>query len=192
MRIGIYGGSFNPIHIGHTHLAQAMVAHGIVDELWLLVSPLNPLKQGVSTDIAEYEHRLNMALLAVERLDGVKVSDFERHLPIPSYTINTLHELSKAYPQHEFSLVIGADNWERFPHWYRAEEIIDTYNIYIYRRPNVVIDETSLPPTVRMVDTPLYDVSSTQIREAVKKGESLTPYVDSRVEQYIKANGLYL
>ena len=191
MRIGIYGGSFNPIHKGHTNLAQAMVAQGVVDELWLLVSPLNPLKQGVSMDIADYEHRLNMAFLAVEGFDGVKASDFERHLPIPSYTINTLHELSNAYPQHQFSLVIGADNWERFPHWYHADEIIYTYNIYIYRRPNTIIDETSLPATVQMVDTPLYDISSTQIREAIKKGKNVIDWIDDKVYNYIKTNGLY-
>ena len=192
MRIGIYGGSFNPIHNGHTHLAQALVEQGIVDELWLLVSPLNPLKQDVSTDIAEYGHRLNMASLATQSIKGVKVSDFERHLPIPSYTINTLHALSEAYPQHTFSLVIGADNWERFPRWYHSEEIISTYNIYIYRRPDCHIDETSLPPTVMLVDTPLYDISSTKIREAVRRNESLTAYVDYRVGQYIKENRLYL
>ena len=191
MRIGIYGGSFNPIHKGHTNLAQAMVAQGVVDELWLLVSPLNPLKQGVSMDIADYEHRLNMAFLAVEGFDGVKASDFERHLPIPSYTINTLHELSNAYPQHQFSLVIGADNWERFPHWYHADEIIYTYNIHIYRRPNTIIDETSLPATVQMVDTPLYDISSTQIREAIKKGKDVIDWIDDKVYNYIKTNGLY-
>ena len=191
MRIGIYGGSFNPIHQGHTRLAQAMVSQGIVDELWLLVSPLNPLKQGVSADIAEYKHRLNMALLATEGVDGVKVSDFERHLPIPSYTINTLHELSKAYPQHDFSLVIGADNWERFPRWYHAEEIIDTYNIYIYRRTGCTIDTASLPPTVHLVNTPMYDISSTQIRDAIQKGKDATMWIDHKVYNYIKTNGLY-
>lgn len=191
MRVGIYGGSFNPIHKGHTHLAQAMMEQNLVDELWLLVSPLNPLKQDVSTDIAEYEHRLNMAHLATKGLSGVKVSDFERHLPVPSYTINTLHALSKAFPQHSFSLVIGADNWERFPHWYHAKEIVETYSIYIYRRPDCFVDETSLPPTVKVVDAPLYDISSTQIREAVRQKESLSPYVDCRVEQYIKDNRLY-
>ena len=135
MRIGIYGGSFNPIHKGHTELAASIVQQGLVDELWLLVSPLNPLKQGETSDIAEYEHRLSMARLATEDIEGVKVSDFEKNLPLPSYTITTLGELHKAYPEHEFLLVIGADNWERFPRWYHAQEIIDTYSILIYRRP---------------------------------------------------------
>ena len=109
MRIGIYGGSFNPIHKGHTELAASIVQQGLVDELWLLVSPLNPLKQGETSDIAEYEHRLSMARLATEDIEGVKVSDFEKNLPLPSYTITTLGELHKAYPEHEFVLVIGAE-----------------------------------------------------------------------------------
>ena len=191
MRIGIYGGSFNPIHKGHTELAASIVQQGLVDELWLLVSPLNPLKSGGVSDIAEYEHRLQMALLATEGIDGVKVSDFERHLPLPSYTITTLGELRKAYPEHEFVLVIGADNWEQFPHWYHAQEIIDTYSILIYRRPGSKLDETVLPSSVQVVDTPLYDVSSTQIRDSVKKGRMMRRWLDARVARYIKKHQLY-
>jgi nicotinate-nucleotide adenylyltransferase len=191
MRIGIYGGSFNPIHRGHTELAASIVRQGLVDELWLLVSPLNPLKRDAASDIAEYEHRLNMALLATEGIEGVKVSDFERHLPIPSYTITTLGELRKAYPAHEFVLVIGADNWERFPRWYHAQEIIDTYSILIYRRPGCEMDETLLPPSVQVVDTPLYDISSTEIRESVKKGRMPLKWVDRKVATYIRVHHLY-
>ena len=192
MRIGIYGGSFNPIHKGHTQLAAFIVAQGLVDELWLLVSPLNPLKSGEVSNIAEYEHRLKMAELATEGIEGVNVSDFERHLPLPSYTINTLGELQKAYPEHEFVLVIGADNWERFPRWYHADEIIEKYRILIYRRPGCELDETALPASVQVVDTPLYDVSSTQIRESVKKGRMMRRWLDEKVARYIKRNHLYL
>lgn len=191
MRIGIYGGSFNPIHKGHTELAASIVQQGLVDELWLLVSPLNPLKQGETSDMAEYEHRLNMARLATEGIEGVKVSDFERHLPIPSYTITTLGELRKAYPAHEFVLVIGADNWERFPRWYHAREIIRSYPILIYRRPGCAMDETTLPPSVQMADTPLYDISSTEIRESVKKGRMPLKWVDRKVATYIRVHHLY-
>lgn len=191
MRIGIYGGSFNPIHKGHTELAASIVQQGLVDELWLLVSPLNPLKQGETSDIAEYEHRLSMARLATEDIEGVKVSDFEKNLPLPSYTITTLGELHKAYPEHEFLLVIGADNWERFPRWYHAQEIIDTYSILIYRRPGCEMDETLLPPSVQVVDTPLYDISSTEIRESVKKGRMLLKWVDRKVATYISVHHLY-
>ena len=191
MRIGIYGGSFNPIHKGHTELAASIVQQGLVDELWLLVSPLNPLKQGETSDIAEYEHRLSMARLATEDIEGVKVSDFEKNLPLPSYTITTLGELRKAYPEHEFVLVIGADNWERFPRWYHAQEIIDTYSILIYRRPGCEMDETLLPPSVQVVDTPLYDISSTEIRESVKKGRMPLKWVDRKVATYISVHHLY-
>ena len=191
MRIGIYGGSFNPIHRGHTELAASIVRQGLVDELWLLVSPLNPLKRDAASDMAEYEHRLNMARLATEGIEGVKVSDFERHLPIPSYTITTLGALCNAYPEHEFVLVIGADNWERFPRWYHAQEIIDTYSILIYRRPGCEMDETLLPPSVQVVDTPLYDISSTEIRESVKKGRMPLKWVDRKVATYIRVHHLY-
>lgn len=191
MRIGIYGGSFNPIHRGHTELAASIVRQGLVDELWLLVSPLNPLKRDAASDMAEYEHRLNMARLATEGIEGVKVSDFERHLPIPSYTITTLGALCNAYPAHEFVLVIGADNWERFPRWYHAQEIIDTYSILIYRRPGCEMDETLLPPSVQVVDTPLYDISSTEIRESVKKGRMPLKWVDRKVATYIRVHHLY-
>lgn len=191
MRIGIYGGSFNPIHKGHTELAASIVQQGLVDELWLLVSPLNPLKQGETSDIAEYEHRLSMARLATEDIEGVKVSDFEKNLPLPSYTITTLGELRKAYPEHEFVLVIGADNWDRFPRWYHAQEIIDTYSILIYRRPGCEMDETLLPLSVQVVDTPLYDISSTEIRESVKKGRMPLKWVDRKVATYISVHHLY-
>ena len=191
MRIGIYGGSFNPIHKGHTELAASIVQQGLVDELWLLVSPLNPLKQGETSDIAEYEHRLSMARLATEDIEGVKVSDFEKNLPLPSYTITTLGERHKAYPEHEFLLVIGADNWERFPRWYHAQEIIDTYSILIYRRPGCEMDETLLPLSVQVVDTPLYDISSTEIRESVKKGRMPLKWVDRKVATYIRVHHLY-
>ena len=192
MRIGIYGGSFNPIHKGHTALARAIVQQGCVDELWMLVSPLNPLKQDETTDIAEYAHRLRMAELATEGIDGVRVSDFESHLPIPSYMVTTLGELDKAYPEHEFVLVIGADNWERFPRWYHADEILANYPILIYRRPGCTIDETSLPPTVQVVTTPLYDISSTDIRTSARRGRLLRRWLDPKVANYIKRHKLYL
>ena len=191
MRIGIYGGSFNPIHKGHTELAASIVQQGLVDELWLLVSPLNPLKSGEVSDIAEYGHRLRMAQLATEGIEGVKVSDFERHLPVPSYTVTTLGELRKAYPEHEFTLVIGADNWEQFPRWYRADEIIEKYRVLIYRRPGCEIEETSLPASVHVVDTPLFDISSTQIRTSIADGMPLTKWVDRKVLTYIKRHHLY-
>lgn len=190
MRIGLYGGSFNPIHKGHTSLAQSLVDQGLVDEVWLLVSPLNPLKQ-MSGDIAAYEHRLRMAELACKGHKGLRVSDFESHLPVPSYTITTLDALAATYPQHTFSLVIGADNWDSFHRWYKADEIIANYTILVYNRPGYPLDEANLPPSVKVVNTPLYDISSTQIREAIKKGERPTDWLSPKVLRYISESKIY-
>lgn len=184
MRIGIYGGSYNPIHRGHTELAQALVRQQLVDEVWLLVSPLNPLKQEDTSEIAPYAHRLRMAEIATEGIPGVRVSDFESHLPIPSYTVHTLAELEKAYPQHQFTLVIGADNWQRFGHWYQSDVIRARYPILVYRRPGYDVD-------VEAVDTPLYDISSTQLREAIRNGGDTSQWLDGRVRAYIDEHGLY-
>lgn len=192
MTIGLYGGSFNPIHKGHTSLAQSLVDQGLVDEVWLLVSPLNPLKQ-TSGDIAAYEHRLRMAELACKGHKRLRVSDFESHLPIPSYTITTLDAIATTYPQHTFSLVIGADNWQGFSKWYKSDEIIDRYPILVYNRPGFSLDESasSFPPTVKVVDTPLYDISSTELRNSLRQGDNPTQWLAPEVLEYIKENGLY-
>ena len=191
MKIAIYGGSFNPIHLGHINLAHSLIKQGLVDEVWLMVSPQNPLKRNDSTseslDISEYTHRLKMAKLACKGIAGIWVSDFESHLPVPSYTITTLTELSATYPQHQFCLVIGADNWERFGRWYKSEEIIENYPLMVYRRPGceIVVPE-KLSERVSVVETPLYDVSSTEIRNH-QKTDMLTP----SVLKYIRKNHLY-
>ena len=183
MRIGIYGGTFNPIHIGHTSLAQSLIEQRLVDEVWLMVSPQNPMKQPSADD---YNHRVNMAIIATQGMPHVQVSDFERNLPLPSYTITTLNRLSLNYPQHQFTLIIGADNWQRFNHWYHADEIQRRYPILIYKRPGYDIDPQSLPPTINIVDTPLYDVSSTEIRNH-KKLKMINP----DVLKYIRTHHLY-
>ena len=190
MTIGLYGGSFNPIHKGHTSLAQSLADQGLVDEVWLRVSPLNPLKQ-TSGDIAAYEHRLRMAELACKEHKGLHVSDFESHLPIPSYTITTLDAIAATYPQHTFCLVVGADNWDSFHRWYKADEIIANYTILVYNRPGYPLDEANLPPSVKVVNTPLYDISSTQIREAIKKGERPTDWLSPKVLRYISESRIY-
>ena len=126
---GIYGGSFNPIHEGHISLAKALAESGLVDEMWLLVSPQNPFK--VNADLLDDEERLRLARLAVADVQGVEVCDREFSLPRPSYMYNTLRALSKEHPDREFVLVIGADNWERFPDWYRSKAILSQYRINV-------------------------------------------------------------
>ena len=191
MRIGLYGGSYNPIHIGHTSLAQSLVEQGLVDEVWLLVSPLNPLKQDTQNEFADYADRLRMAELATKDCKSICVSDYENHLPRPSYMINTLRSLASDFPQHSFCLVIGADNWESFHRWYKADEIIANYTILVYNRPGYPLDEANLPSSVKVVNTPLYDISSTQIREALRQGKRPTQFVAPEVLDYIQEHGLY-
>lgn len=191
MKIGIYGGSFNPIHKGHTSLASAILTQGLVDELWLMVSPLNPLKRGREGEIAEYGHRVRMAEIAAEGVKGLRVSDFESRLPVPSYMYNTLDRLRHEYEGKEFVLVIGADNWRDFHRWYRAEDILKEYGVLVYRRPGFEMDEEELPESVKVVDTDLYDVSSTQIRETIRNGESAEEWLEKGVSAYIEKYGLY-
>ena len=188
MTVGLYGGSFNPIHTGHTQLASWLVEHRIVDELWLLVSPQNPLK--VNASLLDDRQRLHLAHLAVEGLRGVRVSDFEFRLPRPSYMVHTLAALRLTYPDRDFVLVIGADNWHRFPQWYHADEIMRHHRILIYPREGFPIDEAALPHGVTLLQTPLYDISSTQIRDAIAHNPAYNGFgLNPRVWAEIKAKG---
>lgn len=169
MRIGIFGGSFNPIHTGHTRLGRDLCRRGLVDEIWFLVSPLNPFKQGDKSLLPDID-RLRLVQLATQNVPGLQASDFEMRLPRPSYMIHTLTQLRKTYLQHTFVLIIGADNWLRFSQWKDSEEILRLHDIIIYPRPGYDIDESTLPSRVHLFPTPMYDISSTQIRQAIAKG----------------------
>lgn len=132
-RTGIYGGSFNPIHNGHVSLARHLIGQGLVDEVWLVVSPQNPFKADAS--LLDEQCRLSLARLAVEHEPGIEVSDVEFALPRPSFMSSTLRTLSARYPQREFSLIIGADNWVRFPQWHEARWIMEHYPLIVFPRP---------------------------------------------------------
>ena len=190
MTIGIYGGSFNPIHQGHLALGRWLVRHGCVDELWFMVSPHNPLKPAAS--LLDDRARLRLARLAAGRSKGLRVSDFEHHLPRPSFMVDTLAALRKEYPEREFALIIGADNWLDFPRWHQPDDILRHHRIIVYPRPGYPLDAASLPPSVTLVATPLLDISSTQIRHAIAtdpayNGAGLHP----RVWKEIQARGYY-
>ena len=187
-RTGIYGGSFNPIHQGHISLAKALAESSLVDEMWLLVSPQNPFK--ANANLLDDEKRLRLTRLAVSDVPGVEVCDREFFLPRPSYMFNTLTALSREHPDREFVLIIGADNWERFPDWYRSSDILAAYRVIIYPRPGFVLPD--VPQGVTIADTPLLDISSTAIRRRIANdpdydGEGLPP----AVWKEIKATGLY-
>ena len=184
---GIYGGSFNPIHDGHVRLAKALAESSLVDEMWLLVSPQNPFKK--NQKLLDDDARLQMAKLAVRGIPNLMVSDYEFHLPRPSYMVNTLAHLRQDFPEREFVLIIGADNWERFPMWYKSEEILAHHRLIVYPRPGFELKD--IPADVTIADTPLIDISSTEIRAQIKDpdyhGEGLSP----AVWKEIKKKGYY-
>lgn len=177
IRTGIYGGTFNPIHQGHIALSCSLLQSGLLDELWLLVSPQNPFK--VNQELLPDEARLQLARLAAKGVEGLSVSDYEFRLPKPSYMVNTLASLRKDYPEREFILVIGADNWEAFHLWHEPDEILCHHRVIVYPRPGCRIG--NVPDGVIIADTPLLDISSTSIRQKIGqpgyKGEGLCPEV---------------
>lgn len=188
IRTGIFGGSFNPIHKGHTNLAKAILQQGLTDEVWLMVSPQNPLKQ--QHELLPEQARLHLARLAVKDLPGITACDFEFQLPRPSYTWQTLRALRATYPNRDFSLIIGADNWHIFPQWAHHEELL-TYNIIMYPREGYPVDSHLLPPNVQMVEAPLFPYSSTQIRQAIQQKDDVREMICPDVLQEIRAKGYF-
>jgi nicotinate-nucleotide adenylyltransferase len=186
MRTCLFGGSFNPIHLGHTALARQLLDLGLADEVWLMVSPQNPLK---SRDVLLPDvQRLQMVCLAVASEPGIRVCDYEFLMPRPSYMYYTLQSLQRSYPQREFSLLIGGDNWLHFDCWYHYTDILSDHTIYVYPRSTFSIDETLLPSTVHVLHCPLLDISSTDIRQRICAHQSLGGLVHPSVEKYIKEN----
>ena len=169
MRIGIYGGSFNPVHFGHVGLAKWVIEHTDLDELWLLVSPNNPLKPAGM--LAPEEERLAAVREAIKDIPGLKASDFEFSLPRPSYTANTLRALQKAYPEHEFTLVIGEDNLAIFTQWREYEYILENFRVFVYPRKSEIRNHqspiTNAKNIIFLASAPLFDISSTAIRSSL-------------------------
>jgi nicotinate-nucleotide adenylyltransferase len=191
-RIGLFGGSFNPIHLGHTALAAYICEQGLVDEVWLLVSPQNPLKQDLT--LLDENERLHMARLAVAPYPMLKACDFEFTLPRPSYTYHTLQALRKAYPDCEFSLIIGEDNWNNFHRWYRGEDIARETPIIIYPREveGKESSTNSLRPMANGQQSPkLLPYSSTEVRDLIASGHDASHMLHPDVAQYIKERQFY-
>ena len=184
MRIAIFSGSFNPIHNGHLAIAREVLAQGATDELWFLVSPQNPFKKDL--DLLPETDRLMMVKLAIENEKGMKASDFEFHLTRPTYTIHTLEKLRENYPEHQFRLLIGGDNLAVFHKWFEYKRIIDEFGLIVYPRPE--FDTESLPvfPNTTIISAPLIDLSATEIRKKLVKGESITDMVPEKVAMFLK------
>ncbi len=171
IRTGIFGGTFNPIHIGHLALANYLCEFTSLDELWFMVSPQNPLK-GESSFLTD-KQRLNLVETAIKGYARFHVSDFEFSLPRPSYTIHTIDELKKAYPDREFILIMGADNWQLVNRWKDSGRLIQENEIWVYPRPGYHIDESTFPATAKFIDAPLLDISSTFIRKAIEERKDI-------------------
>ena len=172
-KIGIYGGSFNPVHFGHVGLAKWVIENTDLDELWLMVSPLNPLKAGRTSNsesdlTSNFRQRLMAVKEAVKDIPNVKASDFEFSLPRPSYTANTLRALQAAYPDCEFTLVIGEDNLAIFTQWREYEYILRTFRIFVYPRKGAITNHqlpiTNAKNLLFLAEAPYFDISSTQLR----------------------------
>ena len=183
---GIFGGSFNPIHMGHIGLARDILRLTHLREVWFLVSPLNPFKQQASDLIAD-RLRFDMVRRALAQEPGLVASDYEFGLPRPSYTWQTLSHLREDYPERLFTLIIGADNWLAFDRWAHPDDILRHHPVIVYPREGCPIDRASLPPRVTLVDTGLYPVSSTAVRHRVAHGLSVDglvpPAIIPMVEQ---------
>lgn len=188
MKIGIFGGSFNPIHSGHAILLNHLSQSGIFDEIWIMVNRLNPLKE--KQTLTSESHRLEMARLVASKLKNVKVSDIEMTLPEPSYTYHTLEFLKNNFPQDTFSILIGSDNWEIFDRWYKSKEILENHQVFIYPRGGYEIKKTGRPQRF-LENCPVTEISSSKIRDMVKKCQNITFLVPDDVKTYITINNLY-
>ncbi len=191
MKIGLYFGTFNPIHVGHMIIANHMAENSDLDQVWMVVTPHNPLKKK-NTLLDDY-HRLQMVHLATEDFPKIKPSDIEFKLSQPNYTVNTLAHLQDKFPDHEFSLIMGEDNLKSLHKWKNYEAILENHKIYVY--PRISSEEENLElkshPKVHVIDAPIVEISSTFIRNNIKKGKNIQPLLPSKVWEYIDHNNFY-
>ena len=194
-KIGLYFGSFNPVHIGHMAIAGYMTGFTGLDQVWFVVSPHNPLKKK-ETLLADH-HRLYMTQLAIGDNDRLRVSDIELKLPVPSYTIDTLTYLREKYPKNEFCLVMGEDNLFTLHKWKNAGELVKKYPIYVYPRPytekpsSILLDQVLAAADIHHVDAPLMEISGTFIRNGIKNGKDMSYFLPAPVWKYIKEMHFY-
>jgi nicotinate-nucleotide adenylyltransferase len=188
MHIGLFFGSFNPIHVGHMVLANFMASFTDLEQVWFVVSPHNPLKEKAS--LLNQNQRLHMVNLAIGDNDNLKSSNIEFELSQPSYTINTLAHLKEKFPKHQFSLIMGEDNLESFTKWKNYEEILKNHQLYVYPRPNCN-SKLKNHPSVIMTDAPLMEISSTMIRTAIKDKKDVSFFVPQAVWQYLNEMHFY-
>jgi len=188
--IALFFGSFNPIHTGHTQLAEYLIDNNLFDEIWFVVSPCNPLKN--QTDLLDEYLRLDMLVAAIAGNRHFRACDIEFELPVPSYTIDTLHALTDEYPEYQFTLLIGSDNALVFDKWKNPLQILSEYPVCVYPRRGYDFNEVAdLYPEMKLLNSPFYNISSTHIRAMLAQKKDVTQWLHPSVYQYIIENNLY-
>jgi nicotinate-nucleotide adenylyltransferase len=187
IRTALLGGTFNPLHNGHLAIARCVLEQGLADEVWLLVTPCNPWKK--DQKLLDDRLRYDMVTEAVNDIPCIMASDYEFNLPKPSYTANTLRRISADYPDREFILTIGADNWVKFDNWREADFILNNYRIIVY--PRTGYETAAMPDGVALLKCPLVNLSSTDIRNRAAKGEPINEMVPASVARTIQVLNLY-
>jgi nicotinate-nucleotide adenylyltransferase len=188
MKIGLYFGSFNPVHVGHLVIANHIINYTNINQVWFIVSPQNPFKTSASL-LNEY-HRLHLVNLAIEGETKLKASNVEFKLPKPSYTVDTLTYLKEKYPDFEFSIIMGSDGFKNLDKWKNYKVLINNHHFYIYKRPDFEVEET-LGATITVLNAPLLDISSTTIRTMIKEKKSIRFLVPDVVKEEIERNAYY-
>lgn len=189
MKIGLFFGSFNPVHVGHMIIAKHMVQHTDMDQVWMVVSPQNPLKN--KSSLAKDQDRYHLVQLAIGDNTDLKASNIEFQLPVPSYTVDTLIYLKEKYPTKTFSLIMGGDNLASLEKWKNYEILLSDYDIHVYQRPNYDLGKYENHPRVHVVHAPMLDISATFIRETIKAGLSIQYLVPDVVYEYIHTYNMY-
>ena len=188
MKIGLYFGSFNPVHVAHLIIANHLLNETGLDRIWFVVTPQNPFKPAQHL-LNEY-HRLHLVQLATQDDNRIRVSDIEFSLPKPSYTVNTLAYLVEKYPEHKFCMVMGSDSFQNLHKWKNADVIIANYPVFVYRRPGFEVNN-HMDADLTVVEAPLLQLSATQIREYVRQGKSIRYLVPDVVREEIEKGGYY-
>lgn len=189
MKIGLYFGSFNPIHHGHLIIANHVLNLGEIKKIWFIISPQNPLKK--SDSLLNENHRKHLADLALENDLRMKASNIEFKLPRPSYTIDTLIHLEEKYPHHEFTVIMGSDSYRNLPRWKNAGVLVKNYRILIYLRPGFPVSVKDLPENISVAKAPLLEISSTHIRDLIKQKKSIRYLVPDIVREEILNQQFY-
>ena len=189
MKIGLFFGSFNPVHVGHLIIANFMATQTDLERVWLVVSPQNPLK--LKKTLARDHDRLHLVRLGIGDNPLLKASNFEFSLPRPSFTVDSLAFLKEKHPEHDFALIMGGDNLASFKLWKNWETILANHEIYVYKRPKIELGDLAAHPKIHLFDAPMMDISATYLRECLKAGKSIRYLVPEAVFEEIEAARMY-